>query len=460
MFIGREKELKEIKESLNKHDYQGVFIYGRRRIGKTELVARSLIDVPYRKLSFEFRRSTLATNLELFAPYVKSFFNEEYISFSSFDELFDYLLKKSVDEEYVLALDEFSFLLNEDFTIESSLAVAIDKYKAKSKIHLFISGSYVGLMEKMIDKSSHSYGRFNHIFSLKAFDYYDSALFYTNYSKEDKIMLYSVFGGVPYFNSLIDTNKTALENIFDLVIKEDSICEHEINETVMVETSKTPLLNELLMTILKGKHKYSDIESEFKSKGNGRPDYFLDKLIDMGFIEKRFPINDEKNKKRNRYVIKDNLVNFFYRYIFIARSRELRKEPKFYFDNFVKEDFFNQYIPSRFEDISKQFLFRMNFLGRIKPVFFNIGEYFYDNQKQKINRQFDVVTEDDNGYIAYECKYIDSPIDNNVINEEIYQASTTPGIKFYKLGFIAKRGFASQVDKTKYNLFTLEDFYY
>lgn len=459
MFIGRERELKEIKESLGKHNYQGVFVYGRRRIGKTELITQGLIDCEYKILSFEFRKTTLFSNLNLFLPYVRLFFNNQHLSFDNSDSLFDYLLEQSTKEEYVLVLDEFSFLLNEDFSIESSLAAAIDKYKTKSKLHLIVSGSYVGLMEKMIDKNSHSYGRFNHLISLKPFDYYDSAKFYPNYPLEDKIMLYSVFGGIPYFNSLIDTDKTALENIFDLIIKADSICEHIINEIVIEETTKTPLLNSLLLSIISGKQKYSDINADFISQSQSKPDYFIEKLLDMDFIEKRFPINDGNNKKRIRYVVKDNLINFYYRYLFVAKNKELRKEPKFYFDNFVKDDFYNKYLPSKFEEISKEFLIRMNFKNRINPVFITIGEYFYNNSKTGINRQFDVVTKDKNGYISYECKYSNYTINQSVINEEEYQTSNLPDISFYKLGFIAKKGFDKSVNKDKYNLFVLSDFY-
>ena len=459
MFIGRENEVKEIKESLESEGYQGIFIYGRRRIGKTELISQGLSNTKHRVLSFEFRKTTLQGNLNFFLPYVKEFFGDNYISFNTFDSLFDFLFAKSVDEEYILVLDEFSFLLNEDFAIESSLAAAIDKYKSRSKIHLIISGSYVGLMEKMISKGSHSYGRFNHIILLRPFDYYSSSLFYPNYSSEDKIMLYSVFGGIPYFNSLIDTNKSALENIYNLVVKADSICEHEISEIVMAETSKVPALNDLLLMIISGKQKYTDIFSAFESQGKGRPDYLLDKLIDMDFVIKKQPINEKDNKKKIRYSINDNLIDFYYRYVFISKNREIRKNPEFYFNNFIKNDFFEQYLPHKFEEISKEFLIRMNIEEKISPAFFNIGEYFYDNQKESINRQFDIVTEDKKGFISYECKYKDTPINNSDINEEICQTSNLPNIKFYKLGFISKSGFASDVDISNYITFKLDDFY-
>lgn len=459
MFIGRERELKEIKESLGRHDYQGILIYGRRRIGKTELIKEGLVNCRYRVLSFEFRRATLKANLDLFAPCVKDFFHDPYAEFKTFDSLFDYLLNKSASEEYVLSLDEFSFLLTEDFSIESSLAAAIDKYKTKSKIHLFVSGSYVGLMEKMIGQSSHSYGRFSHVILVKPFNYFESAKFYPGYSSEDKIMLYGVFGGVPYFNSLIDDGKTALENLFDLMIKDDSICEHEISQTIMGETAKVPLLNELLLIILRGKTKYMDIAKEFSSGGLGRPDYFIDKLIDMGIIEKVSPINDERNKKKANYAIKDNLIDFYYRYLFVAKTKDLRTDPKFFYDNFIKDDFLTKYLPRKFETISKEFLIRMNLMGKVEPPFFKIGTYVYNDPKLKVNRQFDVVTQDKKGYISYECKYTDSPINHGVVAEETFQTANSKDIVFYRLGFISKNGFAADVDANKYVLFSLADFY-
>ena len=118
-----------------------------------------------------------------------------------------------------------------------------------------------------------------------------------------------------------------------------------------------------------------------------------------------------------------------------------------------------KYIPHKFEDISKEFLIRANIQGKISPVFFDIGEYNYDNQREGINRQFDIVTEDENGFISYECKYTDAPIDNSDVKEELFQTSDLPNIHFYKLGFISKNGFADEIERDQYNTFTLEDFY-
>ena len=458
MFIGRTNELNEIVDGLKTDRFESFLIYGRRRVGKTELINEGIKHSDAIIVSYECIKSTIKDNLVLFTNKLKNIFNDNYIHFDSFNELFTYVFNKSLTQNILLFIDEFSFLLEEDFSIESSLAVIIDRYKSKTKMKLFISGSYVSLIEKMIEYGSHSYGRYTHIMLIRPFDYYDSSLFYKDYSDEDKIMLYSVFGGIPYFNSLIDTNKSALDNILNLVVKRDSILEHEINEMVLAETNKITNMNVVVSLIARGINKYKDIYDNLSSMGISKPDYLLKKLLEMDIIKKVFPINEENNKKKVFYQFKDNLLNFYYRFIFYTPYQEFRTNPKFFYDNFIKEEFEKEYLPKLFEMISMEYLFRANINSLIKPIILKIGKYSFNDSQNKINREFDVVTLDKNGYVSYECKYTNSKIDSRIIVEEENQTKNL-SINFYKLGFISKSGFSDDIDKKKYNCFNLNDFY-
>ena len=458
MFIGRKDELNEIMDGIKTDRFESFFVYGRRRVGKTELINEAIKKTDCTVISYECIRSTIKDNLLLFTNKLKNIFNENYINFDSFRELFDYIFNKSLTQKIILFIDEFSFLLEEDFSIESTLATIIDNYKSKTKMKLFISGSFVSLMEKMIEYGSHSYGRYTHIIIVRPFDYYDSSLFYKDYSDEDKLMLYSVFGGIPYFSSLIDTNKSALDNILNLVVKKDSILEHEINEMVLAETNKISNMNVVISLIARGINKYKDICDNLSSMGISKPDYLIKKLMEMDIINKVFPINEENNKKKIFYQFKDNLLNFYYRFIFYTQYQEFRKNPKFFYDNFIKEDFEKDYLPKSFELVSREYLFRANISSLLKPIVLKIGKYIFNDSQNKINREFDVVTLDENGYISYECKYTNSKINNRIIREEESQTKNL-NLKFYKLGFISKTGFSEDVDQNKYNCISLRDFY-
>ena len=60
-------------------------------------------------------------------------------------------------------------------------------------------------MKALLEKQNPLYGRVDLILNIKPMDYYESALFYHKFSKEDKVRLFSVFGGIPYYNRLIDS---------------------------------------------------------------------------------------------------------------------------------------------------------------------------------------------------------------------------------------------------------------
>lgn len=458
MFIGRKEELQEIRKALNSEKSETILIYGRRRVGKSEIIKESLSDCNLPIVYFECKRSSPIVNLNNLTQVFTHTFSLSNLVFSSFDEFFNYAFQYSIDHKFVLAIDEFSFLLENDFSIESALAIAIDKYKNESKMKLIISGSYVTLMTKMIEFGSHCYGRFQHILLIKPFDYYMSSFFYPDYSNEDKIKMYSVFGGIPYFNSLIDSTKSADQNIIDLIVKEDSILEHEINEMILSETNKIELLNDLISIIGTGTTKYKDIVSRMNQYSNSRPDYLINKLIEMNMLKKVTPINQKNNTKKMRFEFSDNLIHFYYRYLFSNPYSINRRNKEFFFRNFIKSDLESFFIPHKFESISKEFLLKMNFTNRMNPILLDIGSYSFDDAKKKINREFDVVALDQKGYISYECKYTNEAITQKVIQEEEEQTKDLD-IGFYKLGFISKRGFSSQVDKEKYNCFTLDDFY-
>lgn len=94
----------------------------------------------------------------------------------------------------------------------------------------------------------------------------------------------------------------------------------------------------------------------------------------------------------------------------------------------------------------------MNFEGRLDEIIMEVGFYSYNDSKNKMNREFDVVTKDRKGYIAYEYKYTNSPIDKHII-EELNQKNDLIDIAFYKLGYKAS------FDTKKYISFSLDDFY-
>ena len=138
----------------------------------------------------------------------------------------------------------------------------VDKYKDTSKLTLIILGSYVEVMRSLLEHSNPLYGRVDLTIDLKQMDYYESAYFYPNFSVEDKVRIYSVFGGIPYYNRLIDDSKSVKDNIIELIASSGARLENEVSMYLNAEISKITNANEVFEALSRGYTRYSDILSQ------------------------------------------------------------------------------------------------------------------------------------------------------------------------------------------------------
>ena len=63
-FIGRERELAKIKKELGASDQRNVLVYGRRRVGKSELIKQAIAGIPgSTAIYYECRQTSEEDNL-------------------------------------------------------------------------------------------------------------------------------------------------------------------------------------------------------------------------------------------------------------------------------------------------------------------------------------------------------------------------------------------------------------
>lgn len=442
-FIGRSLELNKLNNIINKKTLTFSLIYGRRRIGKTELVKNALSKIDGIKIYYECKQVQEMSNVAGLSDVLAEALNLPKIQFDNFESILKYIFELSITKKVILVIDEYPYLKESIKGIDSILQSLIDSYKDKSMMSFIILGSYVDIMKSLLEHSNPLYGRVDLTINLKPMDYYDSSLFYPSFSNEDKVKIYSVFGGIPYYNKLIDDKKTVRENIIELVASEDARLENEISMYLNSEISKINNANEVFITLAKGYTRFSDILSQSHVSSSPTLVDVLEKLVKMEVVEKITPINESFSKKKTGYYISDNLSMFYYRYIFKYSSQLKLMDSNIFYDKYIKDDFLNFYVPHAFESICKEYLIRENKKGKINPPFENIGKFYYDDPINKTNGEFDILTKDELGYVFYEVKFKDKPINEDIINKEIEQVNNC-GLSCYKYVFISKSGFDSK----------------
>ena len=456
MFYGRSEELKILNDAYTNDSFESIAIYGRRRIGKSELIKESFKKIECKKIYYECKKASEEFNMKALSDKLADVFNIPKPDFVSLDKTLRFIFEKSINEKIILVIDEYPYLRGNNDFLDSIIQGVINDYKGKSKLKFILCGSYIDVMEQILSNKSPLYGRFTYKLNIKQMNYLESSMFYNNASNEDKVKYYSVFGGVPYYNQFIDDRLTVKENIINLLIGSKARLLPEAEGFLNEEMSKLVNANECFSAISSGYTKFNEILQKSNISSSPTLNDVLKKLINMDVIEKTYPINDE-NEKKSFYNIIERLSLFYYRYIFKRGSYFNIMSPEDFYDEFISEDFEKYYVPKEFENIAKQYLIIQNKNKKINPILYKVGKYYYDLPKEKKNGEFDVVTLSKNGYDFYEVKFKSKPIDDKVVNEEIYQLEKA-NIKYNKLGFISKSGF-NITNSNNYILITLDDMY-
>ena len=442
-FYGRKRELTQLKKLISSDDMLMGLIYGRRRIGKSELVKQAIKESGIKSIFYECKQVTEESNVQSMCEVLSDVLGLPKLGYMKAEEIIDYIFELSKEESIVFVLDEYPYLRENVKGLDSIIQALVDKYRENSKLKLIVLGSYVEVMKSLLKESNPLYGRTDLVIDLKQMDYFESALFYPNMTYEDKVRIYSVFGGVPYYNRLVDDKKSVKENVIELVASPGARLENEVSTYLNSEISKIVNANEVFEALAKGFSKFSDILSQSHVSSSPTLADVLDKLMKMEVVEKKAPINDEKSKKKSGYYICDNLSLFYYRYIFKYSSQLKIMDPEVFYDKYIDKDFEEFYIPLRFEEICVQYLIRQNRLGVMDPVIEKIGKYYYDDPKTKTNGEFDVVTLDEKGYVFYEAKFRKKKTSKEVIETEISQVKST-GLNCYKYVFFSRAGFTAK----------------
>ncbi len=437
MFIGREKELALIKNHLDKSSFS-MMIYGKRKIGKTTLIKKALEAHPDKTIYYECIKAPMKDNIDGFVKVlVRMDVLPVPMSFESFIDVFAYL--NTLKENFNIVIDEYPYLkeFTEPKTVDSIFQSVIDNHI--SNIRLIVSGSHVGMMKDLLEEGNALYGRFSQVILLKELDYKTISAFYKSKSAYDKIAMYSVFGGSPYINELLLPNASLKENIVNTILNPSSAVYIYADNLLLSDLAVGSNMERIFHAIANGKKKYTEIQSMLSMSANGNLSKQMNILIDMELVSKVAPINRSDDKKKLRYEITDNLLRFFYAYVYANKSALQMLGPDAFYDEYIAPSIVT-FISHRFEDICRVY-FSQQVQSRKLTGVLNIGTYYYDDSKTKTNGEFDVVLERKEVYDIYEVKYLMQPMSNMQIQKEAEQIQAIKGLQVGAVGFISANGF-------------------
>ena len=450
MFVGREKELESLKEFYDKDGIGMTVIYGRRRIGKSTLINEFVNGK--RTVFYTATKVGKTRNLELFSKQVLDLLMPglDNISFQTIEAVFDFIDKNIGEDKLVLVIDEFPYWAEKDEALLSVLQKYIDTVWRDKNLKLILCGSALSFMEnKVLSEKSPLFGRRDSQIKLEAFNYLDSAKFVPNYSNEDKAICYGITGGVAKYLSMIDPTKSIDENIVKLFFRTDGYLYDETRNLLTQEFSDISLVNNIIEQIASGENTLNIIASKIGEKDQTVL-YSLEKLMNVGLIEKKKCITEEKNKKKTQYVLKDYMFKFWYEFIPKATSVIEMGQGDIYYKKVVKP-LLHSFMGPVFEEMCRYYTLMNGILGKYGCFVTSVGSWWGVEKitdSEGIARiqsaDIDVValSDIDKRAIIGECKFKNEKIDKGVYETLIRRGNLIP--KKYKVSkymFFSLSGF-------------------
>lgn len=325
-FYNREKELilfESIKEQSHKHAKMTVLV-GRRRIGKTSLIKKSN-ESDNSSVYFFVARKNEVLLCEEFVEEVKQKLEIKIFgSINNFKDLFQYLMELSLEKNFTLVIDEFQEFFAVNPSVYSDMQNIWDSYKDRSKINLILCGSIYSLMNKIFENSKEPlFGRATDRILLKVFTPTTIKKIladnYPGYTKEDLLAFYTVTGGVAkYVELLVSKNAFTLDAILSEIYRENSLFIDEGKNILIEEFGKDyATYFSILSLIASSKTSRPEIESVLETSVGG----YLERLEkDFAIIRKVQPILAKPGGRNIKYVIEDNFLNFWFRFVYKYQS--------------------------------------------------------------------------------------------------------------------------------------------
>lgn len=435
MFIGRKKELQSLEELYHKNGFAMSVIYGRRRIGKSTLIAKFIENK--KAIFYTAMKVGKDRNKDLFAKQVTAILDPtlENITFPSVEDVFDFITAKISEERLIIVIDELPYWAEKDEALLSILQVYIDTKWSDKNLMLILCGSALSFMEKKIlSEKSPLFGRRDNQIKLDAFDYKDAAMFVPQYSYEEKAICYGVTGGVAKYLALFDPAKSLDDNIKKLFFRTDGYLYDEVRNLLVQEFNDVTLANNVIEQIASGETTVTGISQRVKEK---EPTvlYTLEKLITVGLVEKKKCITEEKNRKKIQYVLKDHMFKFWYQFIPKACSLIEMGAGEVYYDQVIKHQL-HSFMGSVFEEMCRYFVLQQGITGTYGTFLTQTGTWWgtetivaEDGSRRQQSADIDVVglSDIDKGLLLGECKFKNEKIDKKIYETLIRRSLVLSG---------------------------------
>lgn len=425
-FVDREAELQALEREYAREGSSFVVVYGRRRVGKTELISQFIRN--RRSLYYLATEEPELQNLESFQSVAADFLQSDLLRaarISRWEDVFREIARACgpTDERAVIVIDEFQYLGRANPAYPSIFQRIWDTMLKDANVMLVLCGSLISLMrDQVLSEESPLYGRRTAQIRMGQIPFSRYREFLLGRSTRELVERYAVTGGVPKYIELFEDEKDVYSAISANVLDRSGFLYDEPNFLLQREVPDVGTYFALIRAIAGGAHRPSEISRSFGIKQTSLNKY-LKTLIDLDVLERQVPVtesNPDKSKK-SLYRIKDNFLQFWFRFVlpnlsYLETGRTAAVEKR------IREHFIDGHVAYVYEDVCRERLWGLADSGELGFVLERVGRWWSGSD------EIDVVglSASEGRAVWGECKFWKDPVGANVLRALEEKAARVP----------------------------------
>lgn len=372
-FIDRHLERAALADAWTSGRPELVVVHGRRRVGKSELLARwaAAKPVAYFVAAQQLERDQLADLGRTIGPMAAGFRagRPPRIDLHDWEEALDTVAAAAVGRRVGLVLDEFPYLVDANPALPSLVQRWWDRSGSRANVVLVLAGSQQSMMRSLVSAEGALYGRPTRRVHVRPFDYFHAARFAPRWSPEDRVRLYAVAGGIPDYLEEFDPRRGLREELLRLAFTPDGRLFREAPDLLRSEFSEPRTYETVLRAMANGATTPGEIATRAGLSSANRVNPYLERLIDLELAERRvLPAEaSEARPRTSQYVVADPYLRFYFAVVDPWRSAIQAGHGARVLDELWGETL-DAYVSRVFEEVARQHLLRLSGVGTVGPL--------------------------------------------------------------------------------------------
>lgn len=408
-FINREQELGDFEKRWASAKPELIVVYGKRRVGKTELVKR-FIEGKH-AVYFLADKRTMTDQLKELARLLGRAFRDPLLERQGLKDWLDvfHYVGRNTKDRFILIVDEFPYLTEVDPATSSVFQKGWDEHLKSANIVLVLLGSSISMMEsETLIQRAPLFGRRTGQVLLQPLTFSQSWQFFPDKPFSKFLEIFAVTGGMPAYLLQFESGKSVKQNIIEHVFSTTEFLHNEIEFVLKEELREPKTYLSILRAMALGKRKLSEIVNE---TGIEKPlvNKYLQTLSRLRIVERELPVT-EKNPQKSRkglYRLCDNYFRFWFQYVFpYSSDLEIQR-----FDEVLRKfhESFQMLLAIAYEEVCREIMTAWQ--DRPFP-FERVGKWWEKNE------EIDLVAINDRtkDILFGECKWSEKQVGTNILD--------------------------------------------